>query len=47
MYSKNKIHCSCPLCKSKAYFRKHVLTRQEKESILKLDEELVNFLVDK
>ena len=30
MYSKNKIHCSCPLCKDKAYYGKHVLTIQEK-----------------
>ena len=29
MYSKNKIHCSCPLCKSKAYYRKHMPTMQE------------------
>ena len=33
MYSKNKIHCSCPLCKSKAYFGKHVLTIQEKRQL--------------
>lgn len=29
MYSKGKIHCSCPLCKSKAYYGKHVPTIQE------------------
>lgn len=29
MYSKNKIHCSCPLCKSKAYYGKHLPTFQE------------------
>lgn len=29
MYSKNKVHCSCPLCKSKAYYGKHVPTIQE------------------
>ena len=33
MYSKNKIHCSCPLCKSKAYYGKHVLTIQEKRQL--------------
>ena len=30
MYSKGKIHCSCPLCKEKAYYQKHVKTMQEK-----------------
>lgn len=29
MYSKGKIHCSCPLCKTKAYYGRHVLTLQE------------------
>jgi hypothetical protein len=33
MYSKNKIHCSCPMCKSKAYYGKHILTRQEKKAL--------------
>lgn len=32
MYSKNKIHCSCPMCKSKAYYGKHILTRQEQKA---------------
>ena len=40
MYSKGKIHCSCPLCKGKAYYGKHVLTAQELTSILRLKEEL-------
>ena len=40
MYSKGKIHCSCPLCKDKAYYGKHLLTEQELVSILKLKEEL-------
>lgn len=40
MYSKGKIHCSCPLCKDKAYYGKHVLTEQELVAILKLKEEL-------
>lgn len=30
MFSKGKIHCSCPLCKAKAYYGKHVPTMQEK-----------------
>lgn len=34
MYSKNKIHCSCPLCKSKAWYGKHMLTRQEQKQKL-------------
>jgi hypothetical protein len=38
MYSKNKIHCSCPLCKSKAYYGKHIFTFQEVQAILKLKE---------
>lgn len=38
MYSKNKIHCSCPLCKSKAYYGKHLFTRQEVHALLKLQE---------
>ena len=38
MYSKNKIHCSCPLCKSKAYYGKHLFTRQEVHALLKLHE---------
>ena len=29
-YSKNKIHCSCPLCKEKAYYGKHKKTIQER-----------------
>ena len=28
-YSKNKIHCSCPLCKAKAFYGKHMPTLQE------------------
>ena len=41
MYSKNKIHCSCSLCKEKArYNGKHVPTEQEIISIMKMNEEL-------
>lgn len=32
MFSKGKIHCSCPLCKAKAYYGKHVPTMQEKRN---------------
>lgn len=28
-YSKNKIHCSCKMCKSKAYYGQHMSTIQE------------------
>lgn len=34
MYSKGKIHCSCSMCKSKAYYGKHILTRQEQKALL-------------
>ena len=29
-YSKNKIHCSCRLCRGKDYFGRHILTKQER-----------------
>lgn len=29
MYSKNKIHCSCKMCRSRDYKGKHVKTMQE------------------
>lgn len=38
MYSKNKIHCSCPLCSARAYYGKHVKTMQELKSDLKAAE---------
>ena len=30
-YSKGKIHCSCSLCKSKAWYGKHMPTLQERK----------------
>ena len=39
MYSKNKIHCSCPLCKDKAYYGKHLFTRQEVHALLRMQEQ--------
>ena len=39
MYSKNKIHCSCPLCKDKAFYGKHLCTRQEIHALLKMQEQ--------
>ena len=32
MYSKNKIHCSCRMCRGKDCFGRHILTRQEQKS---------------
>ena len=31
-YSKNKVHCSCRMCRGKDYFGRHILTRQEQKS---------------
>ena len=31
-YSKNKIHCSCSLCRGKDYFGRHITTEQEVKS---------------
>lgn len=31
-YSKNKIHCSCRLCRGKDYFGRHITTEQEARS---------------
>lgn len=31
-YSKNKIHCSCRLCRGKDYFGRHITTEQETRS---------------
>ena len=39
MYSKNKIHCSCRLCRGKDYNGRHIRTLQEIRSMIKLDEE--------
>lgn len=36
MYSKGKIHCSCPLCKEKAYYGKHIPTLNELSSYDKM-----------
>ena len=44
MYSKNKIHCSCPLCKEKARHNgKHILTEREIISIMKMYEQLKSY----
>lgn len=40
MFSKGKIHCSCQMCKYKAFLGKHPLTPSEWISKLKLKEEM-------
>ena len=42
-YSKNKIHCSCPLCKEKAYYGKHMPTMQEKRYADSIEEQLADY----
>lgn len=39
-YSKNKVHCSCRICRGKDYFGRHILTEQEIKSNDKMQEEL-------
>ena len=43
MYSKGKIHCSCPLCKSKAYYGKHVPTMQEQKQMLAQKDKITDY----
>ena len=43
MYSKGKIHCSCPLCKVKAYYGKHVLTLQELRNLDRAEDDWWDF----
>ena len=43
MYSKGKIHCSCRMCRGKDYYGRHILTKQELASKLKMDEEQQEF----
>ena len=45
MFSKGKIHCSCPLCKEKAYYGKHVPTMQEKRNYVPIND-LLNEYAD-
>ncbi len=37
-YSKNKIHCSCRMCRGKDYNGRHIITKQEVCANLKLKE---------
>ena len=39
-YSKNKIHCSCCLCRGKDRFGRHILSEQEIRNYGKYEEEL-------
>ena len=41
MYSKNKIHCSCRLCRSSNYRGQHVKTMQELRNDISFKESLV------
>ena len=42
-FSKGKIHCSCPLCKTKAYYGKHVPSIAERRNMMtpkEIDDEI-------
>lgn len=43
-YSKNKIHCSCRLCRGKDYFGRHITTEQEIRSADEMAVELAEIL---
>ena len=49
-YSKNKVHCSCRICRGKDYFGRHILTEQEIKNNDEMQEELKgineNFLTE-
>ena len=44
MFSKGKIHCSCPLCKDKAYYGKHIVTLQEQRDNISAAEQEADLL---
>ena len=44
MFSKGKIHCSCPLCKDKAYYGKHIMTLQEQRDNISAVEQEADLL---
>lgn len=44
MFSKGKIHCSCPLCKDKAYYGKHTMTLQEQRDNISAVEQEADLL---
>lgn len=39
-YSKNKIHCSCRLCRGKDYYGRHILTLQELRAMDRFKDEI-------
>ena len=41
-YSKNKIHCSCQLCRGKDYRGRHIQTNQEHRSEADMKEQIEN-----
>ncbi len=43
MYSKGKIHCSCPMCRGKDEFGEHIRTMGELTAQMKLEEELRDY----
>lgn len=45
-YSKNKIHCSCCLCRGKDYHGRHILTNQEVRSMDEFKVELAEVCED-
>lgn len=45
-YSKGKIHCSCKLCSSKAFYGGHILDMQERKQLEKMASELEELLTD-
>ena len=43
MYSKGKIHCSCPMCRGKDEFGEHIWTLGELMAEMKMEEELQDY----
>lgn len=43
-YSKNKVHCSCCLCRGKDYKGRHIETRQEHKSKNKWKEDMYEYV---
>ncbi len=43
MYSKGKIHCSCPMCRGKDMFGEHIWTAGEIIAQMRLEEELADY----
>lgn len=41
-YAKGKVHCSCPMCRGKDYYNRHIETVQEKKSKDRMKEQMKN-----